>query len=92
MTFRLSKNFYGVGIGPLSKILAVKFCETRETRETPLYNYTLQQVRRPVVPGGAGGAMAPPIFGRSINPISTKGADYAHQISDLPTALLRTKI
>ena len=24
MTFRLSKNFHGVGIGPLSKILAVK--------------------------------------------------------------------
>ena len=35
---------------------------------------------RPVVPGGAGGAMAPPDFGRSVNPISTKGADYAHQI------------
>ena len=25
--------------------------------------------RRPVVPGGAGGAMAPPFFGRSVNPI-----------------------
>ena len=24
MTFELSKNFHGVGIGPLSKILAVK--------------------------------------------------------------------
>ena len=24
MTFRLSKTFHGVGIGPLSKILAVK--------------------------------------------------------------------
>ena len=30
------------------------------------------------VPGGAGGAMAPPDFGRSVNPISTKGADYAY--------------
>ena len=28
---------------------------------------------RPVVPGGAGGAMAPPDFGRLVNPISTKG-------------------
>ena len=28
---------------------------------------------RPVVPGGAGGAMAPPHFGRSVNPFSTKG-------------------
>ena len=35
-----------------------------------------------VVPGGVGGAMAPLDFGRSVNPISTKGggADYAHQI------------
>ena len=28
---------------------------------------------RGVVPGGAGGAMAPPDFGRSVNPISTRG-------------------
>ena len=36
---------------------------------------------RPVVPGGAGGAMAPPDFDRSVNPISTRGlAGYAHQI------------
>ena len=34
---------------------------------------------RPVVPGGAGDAMAPPDYGRSFNPISTKGGDYAHQ-------------
>ena len=33
--------------------------------------------KRPVV---AGVAMAPPDFGRSVNPISTRGADYAHQI------------
>ena len=50
---------------------------------------------RPVVPGGALGAMAPPDFGRSVNPISTRGTDFAHLItngtpgfSDLPTALL----
>ena len=49
---------------------------------------------RGVVPGGAGGAMAHPDFGRSVNPISTRGTDYAHLIttgtpgfSDLPTAL-----
>ena len=29
---------------------------------------------RPVVPGGAGGA---PDFGKSVNPISARGADYA---------------
>ena len=48
---------------------------------------------RPVVPGGAGGAMAPPDFGRSVNPISTKGGRLfppnntgTPGISDLPTA------
>ena len=47
-------------------------------------------VSRGVVPG-----CAHPDFGRSINPISTRGTDYAHLIttgtpgfSDLPTALL----
>ena len=30
-------------------------------------------IYRGVVPGGAGGAMAPPDFGRSVNPISTRG-------------------
>jgi hypothetical protein len=41
-----------------------------------------------------GGAMATPDFGRSVNPISTRGTDYAHlftngtpEFSDLPTAL-----
>ena len=50
----------------------------------------LQQNRsRGVVPGGV-----PPDFGRSVNPVSTRGTDYAHLIttgtpgfSDLPTAL-----
>ena len=31
----------------------------------------LQGRRRGVVPGGAGGTMAPPDFGRSVNPILT---------------------
>jgi hypothetical protein len=51
-------------------------------------------LNRPVVPGGAGGAMAPPIFGRSVNPISTKGGRLClpnntgtPEFSDLPTAL-----
>ena len=49
---------------------------------------------RLVVPGGAGGAMATPDFGRSVNPISTKGGRLfppnntgTPGISDLPTAL-----
>ena len=53
---------------------------------------------RDVVPGGsggAGGAMALTHLGSSVNPISTRGTDYAHLIttgplgfSDLPTALI----
>ena len=34
-----------------------------------------------VVPGGAGDAMTPPEFGRSVNPISTRRTDYAHLIT-----------
>ena len=53
------------------------------------------QTCRPVVPGCARCAMAHPDFGRSVNPISTRGTDYARLIntagtpgfSDLPTAL-----
>ena len=33
---------------------------------------------RGVVPGGAGDAKAPPDFGRSVNPMSIRGTDYAH--------------
>ena len=53
-----------------------------------------QPPSRGVFPGGVEGAMEPPDFGRSVNPISTRGTDYAHLIttgtsgfSDLPTAL-----
>ena len=50
---------------------------------------------RPVVPGGAGGAKAPPNFGRSVNPISTKWGRLCPpnntgtpEFLDLPTALI----
>ena len=50
---------------------------------------------RGVVPRGAGGAMAPPDFGRSVNPISTKEDKLCPPnntgtlgFSDLPTALI----
>ena len=43
-------------------------------------NINSDYICRPVVPGGARGTMATPDFGRSVNPISTKGADYSHQI------------
>ena len=36
---------------------------------------------RAVVSGGAGGTLAPPEFRRTVNPIPTKGADYAHHIT-----------
>ena len=56
----------------------------------------LRHNRRPVVPGGAGGAMAHLHFGRSVNPISTKGCRLCPPnytgipgFSNLPTALNR---
>ena len=30
---------------------------------------------------GEGEAIAPPVFGRSFNPITTRGADYTHHIT-----------
>ena len=33
MTFKLSKNFHGVGIGPLSKILAVNSSMVKSNNE-----------------------------------------------------------
>ena len=60
-----------------------------------VYIYSVYRISRPVVPGGAGGAMAPPDFGRSVNPISTKGGRLCPPnntgtpgFSDLPTALI----
>ena len=34
--------------------------------------------------GWAGGALAHPEFGSSVNPITTRGADYAHYITASP--------
>ena len=47
---------------------------------------TFSQELRPVGARGAGGAMAPLDFGRSVTPISTKGGgtDYAHYITTVP--------
>ena len=39
---------------------------------------------RAVVSGGVGGALAPPEFGSSVNPITTRGADYAHNFTASP--------
>ena len=50
---------------------------------------------RAVTSRGAGGALAPPVFGQTVNPISTRGADCTHHsttsppgFSDLATGLL----
>ena len=43
-----------------------------------------ETIPRPVASGGAGGALAPPVFGQSVNPISTRGADYAHHSTTSP--------
>ena len=37
-----------------------------------------------VTGGGEGGALAHPEFGSSVNPITIRGADYAHHITASP--------
>ena len=64
------------------------------------YRMILKQSQSPILytqgrrKGGTLGASAPPMFGRTVNHISTRGADYAHhsttsppKFSDLATAL-----
>ena len=36
---------------------------------------------RAVIRGGTGGALTPPKFGSSVNPIPTEGANHAHHIT-----------
>ena len=38
----------------------------------------------PLFSGWVGWALAHPEFGSSVNPIKTRGADYAHHITDSP--------
>ena len=47
--------------------------------------------RPPSRPAGVGGAAMPPPpdFGRSVNPISSRGADYAHHITTWHTRIFR---
>ena len=71
----------------------MKKCFLKHIRNGIFEHVLLQffQGRRKV---GAWGALAPPMFGQTVNPISTRGADYARQsttsppkVSDLATAL-----
>ena len=43
-------------------------------------SYILQARRK----WGAGGALVPPVFGQTVNPISTRGANYAHHSNTSP--------
>ena len=66
------------------------------TEQVLIYPYS-GPPNRPVVPAGAGAALAPPGFGRIVNPISTKG-DRLYPpnntgtpgFPDFPTALTLT--
>ena len=42
---------------------------------------SMYTILRAVVRGGAWGALASPEFGSSVNPIPSRGADYAHTIT-----------
>ena len=76
MTGELSKDFHGVDIGPLSKILAVnakaqdfQFENARATLSTRAWSNG-----RAVNTEGAGRQLFSLLdFGRSVNPISSKG-------------------
>ena len=39
---------------------------------------------RPVASGGAGGALAPLVFERPVNPNSSRGAHYPHPVLQAP--------
>ena len=49
--------------------------------------FYIQQARRK---WGAGGALALPVFDQTVNPISTRGADYAHHSNPSPTPDFQT--
>ena len=52
---------------------------------SPLVNGKIYLVDRGVARGGAEGALAPPEFGRSVNPIQTRGADYTPHTTASPS-------
>ena len=71
-----------------------KACQSASNPEPEPTAQHTQPHLRGVVPGGAGGAMAPPDFGKSVTLSQPGGTDYAHLFttgtpgfSDLPTAL-----
>ena len=63
----MSLNIYGFHAGLEMAISELKTASLR---------IHLQYSVRPVASGGAREACAPPLFGRSVNPISTRGGTY----------------
>ena len=49
-----------------------------------LHTQNLVRTIRAVASGGLGGLQSPPVFGQTVNPISTRGADYAHHSTMSP--------
>ena len=48
------------------------------------------ELNRAVASGGTGGALAPLVFGQTVNPISTRGADYTHHSTTSPPPEFQT--
>ena len=83
---------------PRNQVQTCKYCPTTFTDPmgmTQLLHYvTVHLNDYPEMAVGVGDAIVPQNLGRSVNPVSTRGADYAHHITtgssgfpDLPTAL-----
>ena len=70
------RNIQGrLGLVPTTKFFNDDYPSHRATR-----SFGLQACRK----RGAGGTRAPPLFCRSVNPISTRGAHYPHQVLRSP--------
>ena len=54
--------------------------QTNKQRKSHLKTNIYQARRK----WGAGGALTPPVFGQTVNPISTRGADYTHHSTTSP--------
>ena len=88
---------------PRNQFQTCKYCPTKFTDPmgmTQLLHYvTVHLNDYPEMAVRAGDAIVPQNLGRSVNPVSTRGADYAHHITtgssgfqDLPTSLAYNQI
>ena len=68
---------------PLAKVIHILFWSCRCGSKSTIYLHyapLMMSQNRAVASGGAGEALAPPVFGRSVNPISTRGTHYPHPV------------